>query len=274
MEFDIRYGNFTFKHAYSEVPDLTEPRFQEHFHTTYELLLFVRGEAEYRLRGTLYKVRPGSLLIARPGEYHNIVFRAPEPYERYVMRFGSENLHPVLIRRLEQAESVYDVAGTPIEEEIRQLDSHLERVHDEVRLSICIGALHMIIAYLISSKNLIHEADYINEEQRRVLAYIDGHLPAIHSADDIADALHMSKSALYKVFSRQFDTPLMSYVRTQKCLSARSMLENGCSAAEAAESLGFNHYSSFYRDYCQVFGEPPAGARRGAFKKEIIREEL
>ena len=79
--------------------------------------------------------------------------------------------------------------------------------------------------------------------------------------EEIARALHMSKSALYKVFTRQFKTPIMTYVRTQKCMLARDLIHDGMSATEAAEKLGFAHYSSFYRDYIQVFGSPPTERR-------------
>ena len=67
----------------------------------------------------------------------------------------------------------------------------------------------------------------------------------------------MSKSALYKIFTAQFKTPVMTYVRTQKCMLARDLIHDGISATEAAEKLGFTHYSSFYRDYMHVFGAAP-----------------
>ena len=50
----------------------------------------------------------------------------------------------------------------------------------------------------------------------------------------------------------------MNYVRTQKCIAARRLLQEGTSAAETADRLGFIHYSSFYRDYRQTFGIAPS----------------
>ena len=265
MAFDVRILDYTFKHTYSPKPDLSEARFREHFHTTYEMLYFVQGDADYMLQQTRYKIRPGSLLIAKPGEYHNIVFRSEQPYERYVMRFAPSAIYPSVLKRLDKIKSVYYIEGSPIADEFRRLDTHLTDLHEKVKLFLCIGSMNIIIAHIISSQNLIQEADYEDKDLAGIVEYIDRHLTEIHSVDDIANAVHMSRSAIYKSFSRQFDTPIMSYIRTQKCMAARELLSQGVSASDVSERLGFNHYSSFYRDYSQVFNCPPSEAAKGGF---------
>ena len=257
MDFEVRHQDLTFKHTVSEKPDMSEERFKEHFHTTYELLYFVRGNADYMVEHRLYNIEPGSLLIAKPGEYHNIIFRSDEPYERYVLRFPPIAVHPYVRRQLERSNTVYYIKGTMLEDAFLQMDKHITSVHDDLRVALCYGVLNIITAHIISSQDLIRHADYINEEARTVVKYIEENLPGIRSAEDIAKALHMSKSALYKIFTAQFKTPVMTYVRTQKCMLARDLLHEGMSATETAEKLGYTHYSSFYRDYMHVFGTAP-----------------
>ena len=265
MDFDIRYRDYTFKHSISPKPDMSAERFKPHYHTTCEMLYFVRGNANYMLQHTLYNITPGALLIAKPGEYHNIVFRTDEPYERYVIRFDPQTLSPSMRKQLANAESVYQIEGTVMDTVFQRLDDHIAAVHKDMRFQVCLGSLHVLLAYLLSSRELIQKADYVNEDSRIIVEYIDAHLAEIRSADELAAALHMSKSTIYKNFSRQFDTPLMSYIRTQKCMAARELMDEGVTATEAAERLGFQHYSSFYRDYYQVFHESPSGGTR---KKE------
>ena len=262
MEFDVRYRDYTFKHSYSPKPDMNAEHFREHYHTSYEMLFFVKGNADFMLQHTRYSIKPGSLLIAKPGEYHNIVFNTDEPYDRYVIRFDPASIHHHVRRRLEQAESVYHIANTDIAALFYLMDEFLSIVHIDMRLSACIGSLNIIISYLVSSMDLVQKADYVNDESRKIAEYIDRHLAEINSAEDLTAALHMSKSALYKTFSAQFDTPIMSYIRTQKCMAARKLMYDGVSAMDAAERLGFNHYSSFYRDYQRVFHESPTGATK------------
>ena len=52
MEFDVRSGNYTFKHTLTQKPDLNEERFKEHYHVLYELLYFIKGDASFRVRNT------------------------------------------------------------------------------------------------------------------------------------------------------------------------------------------------------------------------------
>ena len=258
MEFDIRRRDYLFKHTISECPEINAERFKEHFHTTYEILYFMRGDADFVCQHTQYNIIAGSLLIAKPGEYHNIIFHSQAPYERYVIRFNPFSIYPYMRKKLEKSNSVYQIAGTPLAELFFALDHHLSLVHKDVRFSVCIGHLQILIAYLTSSENLIKEADFTDLEAKRIVDYIDEHLQELHTAEELVNALHMSKSAIYKTFSKQFDTTLMAYIRTQKCIQARNMLNTGMPATEVSERLGFNHYSSFYRDYRQVFNESPS----------------
>ena len=262
MEFDVRYRSYTFKHSYSEKPDTSQERFKEHFHTSYELLFFVQGDADLMLQHTRYNIKPGSMLVIKPGEYHNIVFHSEAPYERYVIRFSPMNLHRNLPLLLERTESVYYIAGTPLEEEFLRMDRHLSNLHPDAHVNACIGSMDIILSYLISSEKLIQKADYVNEDSKRILDYIDAHLADIHTAEDLSHGLHMSKSAIYRIFSLQLDTPLMTYVRTQQCILARNFLLEGIPAVEVASRLGFSHYSSFYRSYREVFHAAPTVKHR------------
>lgn len=263
MDFDVRYRDFTFKHTATPKPDLNSDRYSEHFHTMYELIYFVCGDADFMVQHTLFNIRPGSLLIAKPGEYHNIVFHSDAPYERYVVRFPPMAVYPYVRKQLDKTESVYYIQGTPLEAEFRRMDSHVTAVHRDILLSACIGSMNLIIAYLISSQDLIQKADYVNEDIRMIVKYIDSHLLEIQTVEDIAHALHMSKSSIYKLFAMQFDTPIMSYIRTQKCLIARDLIAGGEKASVVAKRLGFEHYSSFYRNYCRIFNSAPTETGNG-----------
>ena len=262
MEFDIRYHSYVFKHSCSETPDTSQERFREHYHTSYEFLFFVNGDAELMLQDTRYSIRPGTLIVIKPGEYHHIVFRSEAPYERYVIRVSPMNLHHSLSPLLSRTKSVYSISGTPLEEEFLRMDRHLKILQPEAHVSACIGSMELILSYLISSEKLTQQADFVNQDSRRILEYIDTHLPEVHSTEDLSHGLHMSRSALYRVFSMQLDIPLMAYVRTKQCLLARDYLMDGVPATEVASMLGFTHYSSFYREYCKVFQAAPNSFQR------------
>lgn len=257
MEFDIRNKDYIFKHSRSECPDLSEERYKEHYHTELEILYFVSGDAQYMLNHTLYNIKPGSLLIAKPGEYHNIVFKSAQPYERYVIRFNLSAIHPSIVNLLQKAKSVYYIANSPAAEEFYHMDAYIPSLHPDMQLYACIGSLHILTACLASSDELIQTADYVDLECMKIVNYIDQNLAEIQSIEDLVSALHMSKSTIYNIIRNQLHVPVMTYIRTQKCIAAKALIEQGFKASEVSERMGFQHYSSFYRDYRKIFRESP-----------------
>ena len=54
MEFDVRDERFTFKHEITSQPELTSNRFPDHYHSVYELLYCIRGDADFMIQHTRY----------------------------------------------------------------------------------------------------------------------------------------------------------------------------------------------------------------------------
>lgn len=259
MDYDIRSGKYTFKHSLSESLDFNQTRFREHYHTMYELLYFLKGDADFIIQSKRYALKSGDLLVVKPGEHHHILFKSPTPYERIVLRFDPMDIQPQLRKHLPDLESVYFIQNTPLSSELSHLDAHITHVQQDILLYTFIASLNVILSYLISSQQLIQKADSIDDDLKLIIDYINHHISEIQSIDDLSQALHISKSKIYKTFHKQFDTPIMSYIRTQKIMLARDLINDGISATEVSDRLGFNHYSSFYRDFKKIFHEAPSG---------------
>lgn len=90
MEYDVRSGSYTFKHKTDAEPAAAHEKFKEHYHTMYELLYFLEGDADFAIQHTLYRLKPHCLLVVKPGELHNLVVKSGKRYERIVLRFGAE----------------------------------------------------------------------------------------------------------------------------------------------------------------------------------------
>ena len=265
MYFDVRSGNYTFKHSRThETPNDASRGFCEHFHSLYELLYFIEGAADYKIRHTSYNLYPHSLLVVKPGELHQVLIRSRDAaYERYVIRFDESDLPGTLRSQIRRLDHVYSIAGTPLSEEFLRLDLFSETLADEEAVfSAMRWQLNIILTYLCESKNLRRKADVVNEEVHRITDYIDRNLTAIHTMEDLTDGLHMSRSNLHKVFSAGFDMPVMRYVRTQKVTMAHAMLNDGFPPTEIPAKCGFNDYSSFYRAYTRIYDAPPSARSR------------
>ena len=265
MAFDLRRGNFTFKHSRSfEEPDNETGSFQEHFHSLYELLYFIGGVADYKIRHRQYSLCPHTLLVAKPGELHHVLIRSAEvPYERFVVRFDEADLPGGLRTLIRRLDNVYSIENTRLSEELFRLDGFQETLADEDAVFYAMRwQLNIILTYLCASRDLSRKADAVNEDVHRITDYIERHLTEIHTMEDLCAGLHMSRSNLNKVFSVGFDTPVMTYVRTQKVTLAHALLNDGFSPTEIPARCGFNNYSSFYRADLNIYRTPPSGVGR------------
>jgi len=257
VDFDLRRGNYLFKHSLDNTPDKSRENFKEHYHPSYELLFFIRGKADFTLRQQIFHLHNHSLLLVKPGDYHNIIIREEVPYERIVIRFAPEDIPPELNAKLSTSSNVFDTRNSLLESELLHLDKYSLIEDDPVRERIFLAELLIILCLLVDSENLSRKEDKINTSVARIIEYIEQNLTSIYSIDDIARNIRMSSSTINKVFLKHMQTPVMRYVRIQKCVLAKNLMLGGVPALEASFQAGFEYYSTFYRAYKSVFGTSP-----------------
>ena len=258
MLYDIRFENFIFKHALDVHPIVPRENYVEHFHTAYELLLFLQGGGEFTMRHNKYILRPYNMLFIQPGEHHYIDLEPDTDYERIVVRFEAADIPPMILKKLAGTQSVYRAKGTRIAEEFMRLDTYCSELHEDVLPIVLRSSLNVILSYLGDENATEQTPEYTNETLLYVLDYISDHLTEITGLEELSKSLHMSQSSISRLFYNELRVPIMSYIRTQKCMRARTMLNSGVPATKAYLLCGFNDYSSFYRAYVKVFKNPPS----------------
>lgn len=257
MEFDLRKNNYLFKHSLDEKPDNSRENFKEHYHPSYELLFLIRGKVDFTLRQQIYHLHNHSFLLIKPGDYHNIIIRETAPYERIVIRFEPEDIPAELNAKLGANSKVFDIRNSLLERELFLLDNYATFLEDPIREKVFLSELLIILCLLVTSEDLIRKEDKINTSVARIIEYIDQNLSSIYTIEDIANNIRMSPSTINKVFLKHMQTPVMSYVRIQKCVLAKNLMLSGVPALEASLQAGFEYYSTFYRAYKTVFGSSP-----------------
>lgn len=102
-----------------------------------------------------------------------------------------------------------------------------------------------------------------SDTTKAALAYIDEHLRASLTIDEIAAALFLSKLALQKKFREELGKPIGKYV--DDCLMARAerdLLDPACSIKEISDRLGFCDQFYFSRKFTQTHGMSPRKFRQ------------
>lgn len=250
-------AKFVFRHSDDSAPPIGYDSLGWHYHTCYELLYFLRGDADYQIEQSRYSLRPHSLLIIKPGEYHTMIVKSSKRLDRIVIHFTDNDLTLENRKILHSMNSMYCIPGTRLSEEIIQVDTYYQDLKHGIPKVILANQLQIILAFLCNIKDKHQNADEVHDGAEQIISYIHNNLASIHCLEDICQNVHMSRSTVQNLISEYLQTPIMSYVRTQKCVMAKSLLQNGCSATEAALRCGFSDYSSFYRAYKKVFGVSP-----------------
>ena len=91
----------------------------------------------------------------------------------------------------------------------------------------------------------------------KIMTYINENLLTLKNTQQIADAMYMSQSQLYRVFRAHAGLSAWDYVRIKRLFTAQEMLRNGIHPSNAATECGFQEYSTFYRAYKKQFGHKP-----------------
>ena len=255
--------NYYFSHKIGKDDVSMNPRnYSEHMHSEYEIVYLLSGSAQYTVEQCVYNLHPNELMLIRPGEHHQVQVDNWEDYERIVINFASEDIPDYILAGLENRSGVYDIEGTYLSQLLLKLDDHYHAVSGKIRNELMRTSLIQILIYLCYCESKVPNEETLNENLAKVLAYISKNLTKIHTISDITQSCGMSKSYLCKLFNEYMHVPVMVYVRTKKCMMAKTLIQKGERPTGIYEKCGYKSYSSFFRAYCRANMQSPAEMKR------------
>ncbi len=255
MEF--RTQTLRYHHACDEKP--SAEGFCRHAHPQYEILYFINGDARCVIEHREYHLCKGNIVLIPPLYYHFVKIDTPKPYERVVFNFSecnvSEHIRDAVFCEPRVIDCIEDPHGPAL---FSRIDTLLTAFQGEDAMRLANSLLTELI-YLISIKSGKDErfTVYHNETLRGALRYIEDHLTTIRTADEIANALFISRSQLYQCFKEAFGVPPIKYILEKRLVLAQSRIQLGEKPTLVAAACGFNEYSAFFRNYKKRFGHPP-----------------
>ena len=260
------HGDIYLKHNTTEAP--RDAEFRMHLHDTCEIYLFVGGDVEYLVEGTVYPLKAGSMIILRPFESHKTKILSSCPYERYVLNFSPSMfdaidperrlMRPFLSHKNGQG-NVYtkeELCGIDAEELFREAcyseDDDYGRIL-KIR-SVLLKLLDAVnVAYLGRGNEMAPKS-----REAEMVAYVNSHLGEDVTVPQLAEHFYLSTSQFNRIFKVATGASPWSYITLKRLSAARERIRLGASVQNAFEASGFNDYSAFYRAYVKCFGNPPA----------------
>ena len=134
-------------------------------------------------------------------------------------------------------------------------DEPYKRLYSISKLIELIVSLDKVLRESTSTIKAPHTKDTLIA---RVIKIIDENIRLPLSLDKLAKELFVSKSTLCHRFSSYMHITPGRYITTKKMQLAEELLQNGMSVKEVCRELGYDNYTTFYYNYKQIMGCPPA----------------
>ena len=255
------------------VRQTTEPVIDNsHCHDRYELLYVLSGAGRFVVEGAEYTVKPRTIMLVRPFEYHCMHLDGDTVYARYCVHFPSAFLGSEGARILEKITAGESGENYYLSSVSDSLDSIFERFEIAEMLPaeeqrIYLRSLLFEIIILLSATAGEHLPQDEAELGARVIRYLNNNIDKDLSLDKLARRFFVSKFYLCRAFKKHNGISVHGYINQKRVMFAKQLIEEGETASGAAYKVGFGDYSAFYRAYVKILGTSPTSVQT---RKEIL----
>ncbi len=250
-----------------------------HIHIQKEIYIFLKGNVEYVIEGTVYKPEPNDILIINDGEQHYVRFLGTEDYERIVINIRPEFFNQKEMRYIQdffdeiKTKKDYLIPGySSHNESIPEVLMRLEKYANNEQTDLPVTCALLEFLHLLTKakrSNLAHRGNKIVAE---TISYINNNLQNPISLDDLAKNCYISKYYLCKLFKEYTGFTLNNYIINKRILKVRELCQQGMSITEAVSLSGFSNYSNFYRAYTVYRGHSPKDDLKTGKKTKNFRK--
>lgn len=227
----------------------------------YLIHLVISGKGSYTTNNRKHEISAGDLFLAKPNQ--RIYYSADEqsPWEYYWVGFNGTNAS-TLVHKMPFTEEKPFHSCTQTERAKELLHKiYLSRGPEPTDEAKMVGYLYLFVSLLLQeAKNQGKRiADTGSQYVLNAVKYIQFNYSHNIGVDDIADAVGVSRSHLYRVFMSNTGLSPIDYLTNFRIGEACALLEKTTlSVAEIAYSVGFFDQFYFSRVFKKAKGMPPS----------------
>lgn len=235
-----------------------------HTHENYEIYYFIKGDADYVVEGTVYKLHPGDMLIIRIAEAHYLSIRSSACYERFVVNFLIDDFKDLLLPFNKRPLGKYNI--------FRHKDFsdnlwlyYLKKIKDNkgdiIKQKSYLSALlcDIIDAYPTAMQSTNHQ---FTDRATEIIRYINKNLTNELSLEKLCNKFFISKSQINRVFKQATGTTVWNYINIKRLFYAKELIDSGQPPTSVYEQSGFSDYTTFYRAYKKQFKVSPSTQKK------------
>lgn len=251
---------FNFHHTLEHEPTLRT--YYRHNHPSYELYVFFEGEVHFVVEDKTYTVQPNTALLICPLAYHYAkTLRSNVPYHRCAIDFDKSLVMPALQDFLPNSTLVFPWDPNLFMGDLALVEKAIENgTEEEITLACSLFVNKMLLHFKQENVAMQTEGAFntTNQTVQEILQFINAHIYEPLHIKDIADNLFLSSVYVSQLFSDNMKISIMDYIKQKKILLAQDLIANGTKPTLAAQELGFEEYSTFFRLYKKYLGCSPS----------------
>ncbi|MEG7531523.1 MAG: AraC family transcriptional regulator [Hungatella sp.] len=269
------YLNGEFKLFY--LSDIPTQEFEFHYHDFDKIIIFLKGNVNYIIEGKSYSLLPYDLVLVNHNDIHRPQIDPTVPYERIIVYLSPRFMTSYqtidydlmdCFHRAKNARSdvlrIRALEKSSLFQTIQQLEQagHSKEYANELYCQV----LFLEFMIQLNRASLTHHLDFIqtehcNQKVLQLMEYINLHLTADLSVEQLAQTFYLSKYHMMRLFKQETGYTLGSYISSKRLLMAKRLLIREIPLTQVCFDCGFKNYSTFSRAYKDFFGESPTTTR-------------
>lgn len=262
---ELKNYGYRIMHFEDVITHLTEC----HYHDYYELSIILDcRNVVYICNQTEYEIADGDIILCNVFEPHYYKEVGPDAHcERFnlgieftkLLQFSSKDINlPTLFQKYNAR---YPIMHLGFNELLKYYE--LINIYKKNRLKysnelLKNGLIQLLLAYTYEDAYEYLEKDIKNTENiqvvTRVVEYIHEHISENIRLSQLAREANYSVSYICAAFKSVMNKTINNYIKEKRLDLAIQYLKSDISIAEAAERVGFNNYSYFYKAFKSVYG--------------------
>lgn len=246
--------------------DSLSPRntFAAHTHADCEIYLNLSGDVSFMVENCVYPIRPGSVILSRPGEYHHCIYHSNALHHHYCLFFscgGNERLLDLFFGREHGTGNRIQLDTAALAEATTLCDRLLAGGTPGEQYETFFSLLA-----LLRAGGTPDESRALPDDVKAALSYLSRHLADPITVRDIADAAHTSVNTLERHFAGSLGITPNAYLRLRRLALAQKMLSGTASVQQISDACGFADCSRFITLFREQYGVTPLQYRRSGKK--------
>lgn len=249
----------------------------QHFHTFYELCIFLCPSAVHFVEGIPYDVQAFDIVGISPNRLHKTQYPEGRPCKRIIIQFNLPSHVTGLSNEYEQLLKIFN-RDVPIfrfgSELQKRLFGKLNDIYqladkkDSMRnLIIHQKFIEFLILLFLNQETNIYSSEAVRSDLESkvysVARYIHAHYPEDLSLEFLAKHFGISTSYLSHRFKHVTGFSVTDYIQMTRIRNAQALLINTkIPITEISEPCGFNCFSQFNRVFRKHIGMSPSTYRK------------